>query len=124
MSIVSDRLRALRAERRLDQKEVASATGISYSSIQKYESGVMLPPKLKQQVLADFFGVSLTYLRGETNDRGNGVDIYAFRDSTTKGIPLDEAIGLVEQVEKLSKLHSEGKLTDEEFAKLKRKIIG
>lgn len=123
MSKISDRLRALRAEKRLEQKEVADAIGISHSSIQKYEGGTAEPPKLKQEALAKFFGVSTEYLRGETDDRGDGFEIHAHRDPTVTGMDLDQALGIVTQLEKLSKLHDDGKLTDEEYAILKNKII-
>jgi len=124
MTKISDRLRALRAEKRLEQKEVAEAIGISHSSIQKYEGGTAEPPKLKQEALAKFFNVSLEYLRGETNDRGDGFEIHAHRDPTVTGMDLDQALGLVEQLGKLGKMKQDGLLTDEEFIKLKKKIIG
>jgi len=124
MSAISNRLRALRAEKRLEQKEVAEKTEIGYSSIQKYESGSMVPPKLKQEALAKFFNVSLEYLRGETDDRGDGFEIHAHRDPTVTGMDLDQALGIVDQLEKLGKMKQDGLLTEEEFVKLKKKIIG
>jgi len=124
MANISDRIRALRAEKRLEQIETAQSIGISASSLQKYEAGAMIPPPLKQQALASFFNVSLEYLRGETDDRGDGFEIHAHRDPTVSGMDLDQALGMVDQLEKLSRLHDDGKLTDEEFTKLKKKIIG
>jgi len=123
MANLSDRLRALRAEKRYEQKEVAAATDISYSSIQKYEGGTAVPREDKILALAKFFGVTAEYLKGESDDRGDGFEIHAHRDPTVPGIDLDQALGLVTQLEKLSKLHDDGKLTDEEYSILKSKII-
>lgn len=124
MANLSDRLRALRAEKRYEQKEVAAATDISYSSIQKYEGGTAVPREDKILALAKFFGVTAEYLKGETDDRGDGFDIHAHRDPTVTGIDLDQALGIVGQLERLGKMKQDGLLTDEEFAKLKKKIIG
>jgi len=96
---------------------------ISRSSLEKYENDRMVPPDIKQRVLTDFFGVSIEYLRGETDDRGDGFEIHAHRDTTVTGMDLDQARGLVTQLEKLSKLHDDGKLTDEEYSIWKSKII-
>ena len=77
----------------------------------------------KQIVISKIFGFSLKYLRGETSDRVEGFKIHAHRDPTDTGMPLDQALGLVTQLEKLSKLHDDGKLTDEEYSILNSKII-
>jgi len=124
MDISSDRLKTLRAEKRLHQKEVADAIGISLGAYQRYEYGSISPREDKQIVIAQFFNVSLEYLRGETDERGDGFEIHAHRDPTVSGMDLDQALGIVDQLEKLSRLHDDGKLTDEEFTKLKKKIIG
>lgn len=125
MKSLSERLKDLRAERRLQQKEVADAVGIGISTYQLYEYGKTKPKQAYEKALATFFDVSPEYLRGESDDRnGDGFELHAHRDPSVDGMPLEEALGLVEQLSKLSRLHDEGKLTDEEFSKLKKKIIG
>jgi len=123
MESFSERLKMLRAEKRLKQPEVAKAIGISVGAYQRYEYGELNPKQGNEMALAKFFGVSLEYLRGETDDRGDGFEIHAHRDPNVSGMDLDQALELVTQLEKLSKMHDDGKLTDEEYSILKRKII-
>lgn len=60
---VPERLRDLRDERKLTQDDVAAATGISSSSISKYESDDTLGiPHFNLVKLAEFYNVSLDYL--------------------------------------------------------------
>jgi len=69
---LSERLRDLRAERKLTQDDVASATGISSSSISTYESDDTLGiPHFNLVKLADFYGVSLDYLFDKSPIREN-----------------------------------------------------
>jgi|GEM_PF-467834 len=123
MDSFDERLRKLRAEKRLKQLDVAKAVGISIGAYQRYEYGELKPKQGNEKAIADFFNVSVEYLRGETDDRGDGFEIHAHRDPTVTGMDLDQALGLVTQLEKLSKLHDDGKLTDEEYSILKSKII-
>lgn len=123
MATLADRLKSLRAEKRLEQKEVAEATGIGLSTIQKYEYGVFIPKLDKQMIIANFFKVSVEYLRGETDDRGDGFEIHAHRDPSTKGMPLTDALDIVDRLERLTKLRDSGAITDEEFAQAKRKLL-
>lgn len=64
-----NRIKEFRKEKKLTQQEVADAMGISRRGFQKWENGdsQLKPDKAKQ--LADFFGVSVGYLLGYTNDR-------------------------------------------------------
>jgi transcriptional regulator with XRE-family HTH domain len=123
MATLADRLRSLRAEKRIEQGELAQALGIGKSTIQKYEYGAFIPKLEKQMVLANYFGVSVEYLRGETDDRGDGFEIHAHRDPSTSGMPLTGALDIVDKLERLSKLHDAGKITDEEFQSFKKKLL-
>lgn len=123
MTAISDRIRSLRVEKRLEQSELAKKLDISISSLQKYESGAITPPVHKQKVIADFFGVSVEYLRGETDDRGDGFEIHAHRDSSTKGMPLTDALDIVDKLERLVKLRDAGDITEDEYLLLKKKLL-
>lgn len=123
MATLSERLRQLRAERRLEQVELAQAVGISKSTIQKYEYGEFIPKLDKQMLLAKFFGVSAEYLRGETDDRGDGFEIHAHRDPSSKGMPLTDALDIVDKLDRLIKMRDAGDITDEEYTLLKRKLL-
>lgn len=65
--ILAERLRSLRAERGLTQKDVYTAIGVAPVAYQRYEYGGA--PAYNQLVaLADFFGVSLDYLVGRSDN--------------------------------------------------------
>ncbi len=71
-----DRLRTLREENRLTQKDVSDRTGISESQIYRYESTVegrrdMEPRGDVIVKLADLFNVSTDYLHGVSDERGS-----------------------------------------------------
>ena len=63
----STRLKELRTNRNLTQKQVYSAIGMSALGYQRYEYGEREPAYQKLLALADFFEVSLDYLTGRTN---------------------------------------------------------
>ena len=63
----SDRLRELRADRSLTQKDVYTAIGVSPIVYQRYEYG-RSPSFEKLLALADYFDVSLDYLVGRSDD--------------------------------------------------------
>ena len=63
------RLRDLREDQDLTQKEVAEILGTSFQYYQKYESGVRPSPVDRLEVLADFYQTSTDYLLGRTTVR-------------------------------------------------------
>ena len=62
-------LRELRRERKLTQKDVADAIGVTASTLSGYEVGTKTPTLPVAMKLAGFFNVSLDYLCGKTSDR-------------------------------------------------------
>lgn len=70
-------LKKLRKERKMTQKELAAATGISFHAINSYESGRREPNSKAMAALEEFFNVSGAYLRGETQDP---IDILQWRN--------------------------------------------
>lgn len=71
MAKLSDRLRVLRKERHMTQKDMAEQFQQSMRSYQYYEAGTRHPEYDHLLALADFFDVSLDYLvgRSETRER-------------------------------------------------------
>ena len=63
-----NRLKELRQEKKLSQKEIAESLGFSLRSFQRMENGESQIKPEKAQQLADFFGVSVGYLLGYSND--------------------------------------------------------
>ena len=61
---LSERLKMLRMEKQMTQKELAQATGLSQSAIAYWENGKSLPNALAVIALAKFFHVSIDYLIG------------------------------------------------------------
>lgn len=64
---LADRLRELRSERNLTQKDVYTALGIAPIVYQRYEYG--RSPSVENLIaLADYFDISLDYLVGRSDD--------------------------------------------------------
>lgn len=62
------RLRVCRKEKGLKQQEVAEELGLIYRTYRRYETGETEPTLSTLIALADFFGVSLDYLAGRTEE--------------------------------------------------------
>lgn len=61
-------LRKMRLRRKYTQVYVQMQTGIEQSLISKYESGERIPTTETLMILADFYGTSMDYLMGRTDD--------------------------------------------------------
>lgn len=75
-----NRLKELRQEKKLSQKEIAESLGFSLRSFQRMENGESQIKPEKAQQLADFFGVSVGYLLGYNDNldmvlKGRGTDL-------------------------------------------------
>ena len=64
-----NRLKELRQEKKLSQKEIAETLGFSLRSFQRMENGENQIKPEKAQQLADYFGVSVGYLLGYSDVR-------------------------------------------------------
>ena len=69
MVTMAQRIEELRTERNMSRPALAAALGLPKNAPEKFETGRQSPTKEQMQKLADFFGVSLFYLKGESNDR-------------------------------------------------------
>ena len=69
MVTMAQRIEQLRTERNLSRPALSTALGFSRMAIEKFESGRQTPSQEQQQALANYFGVSLFFLRGESDDK-------------------------------------------------------
>ena len=72
MEILGQRLKELRKQKRVGQKEMADLLELSLRSYQFYESGDYDPSLPNLVRLADFFQVSTDYLLGRADGPGEG----------------------------------------------------
>ena len=66
------RIKHLREDMDLRQIDVAKATGIDQKTLSNYETGKTNPDSYALIKLADFFGVTIDYLVGRTNNNYYG----------------------------------------------------
>lgn len=69
MVTLAQRIEALRTEANLSRPALAAALHFPKGALEKFETGRQTPTKEQQAKIAAYFGVSLFYLRGESNDR-------------------------------------------------------
>ena len=93
MVSMGDKLRSLRIEKNLTQKQVADRIGLAISAVSSYESGSRYPTYDTLIKLARMFHVSTDYLLGIADKRN--IDVNGLND---------EDVGLISQlVDKLRK---------------------
>ena len=117
MAAFAERVRELRKERGLTQKQVADSCGIADSAIRKYESGKVTPKYEMLQRIADALGVRPGELMG-LKDYGNniwgpeGLTSEDLEDIRHRTLLLSENQKLLMQLkERMAKTeHIEGKL--------------
>ncbi|MEN8907970.1 MAG: helix-turn-helix transcriptional regulator [Clostridiales bacterium] len=88
--IIAERIKALRIETNLQQRELAVYLGVSPANISKYERGEI---ELRYDTLiklSEYFNVSIDYLFGLKNDKSiitNYGEYYDFIEIIIKSIP-------------------------------------
>ncbi|MEH0962837.1 helix-turn-helix transcriptional regulator [Streptococcus anginosus] len=102
-----NRLKELRQEKKLSQKELAENIGVHYRTLQNWENGESQIKPDKEERLADFFGVSVGYLLGYDDiTKVDVTDVETFKlfekvaDEQTKEFGLKE-ITDIEQLKEL-----------------------
>ena len=68
MKLFAERLKELRKQKKVYQKELAHLLQITERQFSSYEAGKVDPPTSKLIALADYFDVSLDYLVGRSDD--------------------------------------------------------
>ena len=61
-------LKKLRLQKKKTQLNVQMETGIEQALLSKYESGKRIPPTETLMTLADYYGVSMDYIMGRTEN--------------------------------------------------------
>lgn len=70
---LATRLKELRSSHGLSQKSLGEHIGLSMQAINNIERGYRTTTSEKLTLLADYFGVSIDYLVGRTDDPGSAV---------------------------------------------------
>lgn len=95
MVTIAQRIETLRVQKGLSRPALAAALGLPRMSVEKFETGRQTPSQDQQTKLAQYFGVSLAYLRGEADDpagtdswlSGNVADEPAIPRPVPKAVP-------------------------------------
>ena len=93
MVTMAQRIEQLREEKGLSRPAFAAALGLPKNAPEKFETGRATPTNEQQDKMADFFGVSLFYLKGESSDRTR-MDAWLdgdFKDEGTDHVPMKPA---------------------------------
>lgn len=61
-------LKKLRLQKKKTQLNVQMETGIEQALLSKYESGKRIPPTETLMTLADYYGVSMDFIMGRTEN--------------------------------------------------------
>lgn len=75
-----NRLKELRQEKKLSQKEIAETLGFSLRSFQRMENGENQIKPEKAQQLADYFGVNVGYLLGYSDCKAKSIRDLLFHE--------------------------------------------
>lgn len=111
----STKLKELRKDRNLTQEQLGEFIGISRSAVAMYESGEREPDFKTEESFAEFFNVTLDYLRGR--DRINvalslssheQTVITAYRDQPEKQPQVDTILGVEPTILPLRMAAAEG----------------
>lgn len=85
-----NRLKELRQEKKLSQKELAKKIGVHYRTLQNWENGESQIKPDKAQALAEHFGVSVGYLLGFSSESSKNV-LTKFKEGEYSQIEEDRA---------------------------------
>ncbi|MBH8609135.1 helix-turn-helix domain-containing protein [Thermoactinomyces sp. CICC 10521] len=98
------RLKKLRKERKLSQDEFGHYMNVTKSTVSRWEAGIIKPPYDKIVEMADFFGVSVEYLLGESDDqiKKEPIDLMKIlRDRENDELPHIDGVPIDEETAKI-----------------------
>lgn len=100
-----DRLKELRSEKDLTQKEFAKLLNLSQQVVSDYERGTRFPDRDTLEKIASFFNCSIDYLLGNTNKRKWDTETIAFSSVSVDGLDEEEIAQIRGMIELLKKKH-------------------
>lgn len=103
MSNFGNKLRLLRKEKGLTQKQLADKLGLAFSTISMYERGDREPDFEILESIADFFNVSMDYLHGKSSSNTTTNDDIKFALFNSKEGITDEMLDEVKEFAKFVK---------------------
>ena len=68
MVTIAQRIEALRTQKGMSRPGLSAALGVPRQAVEKFETGRLTPNQEQQAKIAAYFGVSVSYLRGEAED--------------------------------------------------------
>lgn len=115
-----ERFEKLLAEHNVTAYRVAKDTGITTSTITGWKQGKYKPKQDKLQLIADYFGVSIEYLMGASDEKPASLDkkpFYAINEKDERDIAKDLE-RMLESLESNEALAFNGEPMDEETKRL------
>ena len=86
--MIKERLKELRKEKDLFQKDVAKLLNITKTGYASYEQGLCNPPVESIMILADFYNVSTDYILGFTDIKYNQDELDFYNQVKEKDIDI------------------------------------
>lgn len=99
---LAERLKLLRTQKKIGQKELAGYLRCSTGTVSNYEHGVHLPDLITLVKMAAFYGVSVDYLLG-TTDCPDSVDV--MRQNITASYTVTDFVQLIKLLPNDAKRH-------------------
>lgn len=113
--MISKRLKSLREDKDMSQKDLAGAIGVSPSTIGMYESNKRTPDSEMLNRLADFFHVSVDYLLGRTTIQEPTLTEFKPKLTEKDKINIEkEALQMIENIDKAKVVEFCGNPADDE----------
>ncbi len=108
MSILSERLRKCREEKKLTQAQVASVIGVSSDGYGHYETSRRTPSPEAIAKLADYFDTTTDYLLGRSDQRHRIVTVAAHTDDM-EGLSPEAQEEVMQYIEFIKQKYEIGK---------------
>lgn len=120
--VLAQRIRTLRLEHGLTQKELGEKSGLRPQAIVYYENGLREPNSKAMATLEKFFNVTGSYLRGESNQRQFNHDITAPQVEYANNFTQELLFTMKQLLVSINELSNAIKSTKEEH-KMKKLLI-
>ena len=95
--IIGEKIKELRSERNITQKQLSEYVNTSKESISQYERGVQAPQAETLIKFANYFDVSIDYILGRV-DIKNSFIIEEYKDEKLDGETIDKIIEILKSI--------------------------